>query len=125
MEKESGGTERIGHVVFRRAGTTKGTLSVARLNEGKSYPVSESQRVHVRRGCAVEAGCSRTIARRTPRTYSDILRGLLHPLELLLIHDCGACACSSASFLDTARGAIMKLWAMSNGDGMGRLIDLD
>jgi len=49
-------------------------------------------------------------------TYSNILRGLLHPFELLLIHDCRGCACDSASFGDKALGARLKLEARAEMD---------
>jgi len=42
-------------------------------------------------------------------TYSDILRGLLHPLQLVLIHDCRVCDCDSVPCLDRTQGAALRL----------------
>ena len=42
-------------------------------------------------------------------TYSDILRSLLHPLQLVLIHDYEVCDCDSVPGLDGTQGEALRL----------------
>jgi hypothetical protein len=73
----------------------------------RAYPDSEVSKVHLGRAGA-PLGSSTTALQQSGEqkkglTYSHTLRGLLHPLQLLLIHNCGECDCGSASFLNAAR----------------------
>jgi hypothetical protein len=52
-------------------------------------------------------------------TYSDILRRLLHPLQLILIHDYTEFATVTASpCLDGTQGAALRLWTVGKQDEM-------
>jgi len=74
----------------------------------RAYPDSESQQsAFTKSRCTLRKQHGRTVAlwrdKKKGHTYSHTLRGLLHPLQLLLIHNCGGCDCDSASFLNAAR----------------------